>query len=230
MGAEAQIALWWVLFGGTHVAGSSVAIRTRLIGRLGPQAFQGLYSLVALATFVPLCVVYFTHKHAGAILFDPLGGAHLAAQALMLVALLVLGQALATPNPMSGQAELKGGFSGRARGVQRVTRHPQNLAFALFGLAHCIALPYVGDWLFFGGFVVYGVLSAWHQDRRTLAARGAEVREFQAETSLVPFVAITSGRQRLALGEYSRVALVASLVVFIALRLLHPSILGGFEG
>ena len=115
-------------------------------------------------------------------------------------------------------------------GIQRVTRHPLNLAFALIAAAHMLSNPFVGDWIFFGGFLVYGLLSAIHQDRRTLASGGEEVARFQSETSLVPFAAIFSGKQRLGLDEYRPIALVASLVVCGAIWYFHPSIFGGYGG
>jgi uncharacterized membrane protein len=225
---ESVILLWWLLFGVTHITGSSLAVRCCLIRRLGLAGFKALYSVVALATFIPLCHVFFKNKHAGPVLFVPDSGLKLATQVLMLMALIVLGQSLATPSPMTTVAEMTGTFRARARGIQRVTRHPQNFAFALFGFAHMLSNSFVGDWLFFGGFLVYGMLSALHQDRRTLSSGRKEVREFQAETSVVPLAAILVGKQRLALREYNGIALVISIMCFVVLRSFHSWLFGGF--
>ncbi len=222
------ILLWWFLFAGTHMIGSTEPVRRFLIRNIGMLGFKGLYSLVALATFAPLCYVYFSHKHAGPLLFTALYGHRLAAQALMLLALVVLAQSLVTPSPLTTLSELTGSFNDRARGIQRVTRHPQNFGFAIFGFAHVLANPYAGDCLFFGGFVVYGVLSAMHQDKRTLATGREEIKQFQSDTSFVPLAAILTGKQRPALAEYSFPALAASLIIFIILRLLHGRVFGGF--
>ena len=228
MGTESEILLWWILFAGTHIIGSSVPVRTRLILALGLRGFKGFYTLVALATFIPLTYVYFTNKHAGTALFVPGGGMRLVAQGLMLLAFVALAQGVATPSPLSTQAEMTGAVPDRARGIQRITRHPQNLGFSLFGLAHCLANPNVADWLFFGGFVVYALVSAVHQDRRVRAVGPAAARQFQEQTSLVPFGAIVSGRQRLALREFSQTALWASVLLFIVVRIFHGRIFGGF--
>jgi uncharacterized membrane protein len=228
MGAEAQLLLWWILFGGTHVLGSSVPVRTFLIGKIGTQPFKGLYSLVSFATFIPLCYVYFTHKHAGAALLDNLPGAFWITQVLMLLSLVVLVQGYTTPNPLSTQAEMTGAYGAGPRGIQRVTRHTQNLAFFLFGLAHCISLPFAGDWIFFGGFVVFTLASSVHQDRRTRATGPDEARRFLDQTSAIPFAAILSGRQKLVLSEFSLIGLVISLVLFFALRYFHGVLFGGF--
>jgi uncharacterized membrane protein len=228
VGDEVKILIWWVLFAGTHIIGSSVPLRTFLIGRLTLAGFKALYSLVAFATFIPLCVVYANAKHAGALMFRVGPNWHLITQALMLLALIVLVQGQLAPNPMTSAAEMRGRFSSSARGIQRITRHPQNAAFILFGLAHCLINPYVGDWIFFGGFVVYGVISAPHQDRRVRATGPDEARTFLAETSFMPFAATLSGRQRLAPREFSIVGLVVSVVVFLILRQFHGQLFGGF--
>ena len=99
----------------------------------------------------------------------------------MLGAFIVLLQGLVTTNPMTTMAELSSRPVNTARGIQRITRHPQNFAFGLFGLAHLLTNPYVGDWIFFGGFVIYGVISAVHQDRRLRAMGSSQVKQFLEE-------------------------------------------------
>ena len=146
------------------------------------------------------------------LLYKPGYALQLATQLLMLLAFIVLGQSMATTSPMTTLAEMTDRFRGQARGIQRLTRHPQNFAFALFGFSHLLSNPYVGDWIFFGGFIVYGLLSALHQDRRTLATGPIEVRQFQANTSVIPFRAILEGKQRLAVDEYNALALVLAIL------------------
>lgn len=229
MATEVKILLWWLAFGGTHILGSSRSVRGRLIRVPGMLPFKGLYSLVALGTFIPLVLVYFGDRHAGAMLFDPPGGLMHLTELLMIVALMLLGQGLAAPGPMSTAADMSGSHDQGVRGILRVTRHPQNVAFGLFGLAHCLVNPTVGDWLFFGGFTVFAVVSSIHQDRRTRAMGPESVRRFQDQTSLLPFWAIIRGKQRFVWSELSWIALVLSLIVAVLLRLYHGRIFGGFQ-
>ena len=230
MRSEAVILFWWLMFGASHIIGSSVPVRNFFISRIRTLGFKIIYSLVALATFVPLCYVYFNNRHAGYLFYNPGYSVKLLAHFIMLAAIIVLLQALVTANPMTTMAELSGRPVASAQGIQRITRHPQNFAFGLFGLAHLLATPYVGDWIFFGGFIVYGILSSLHQDRRMLAAGSDTVKQFMADTSAVPFAAIIKGKQRLAPGEYYPPALAAAVVLFILLRLVHPMLIGGFGG
>ena len=228
MKSVAVILFWWLMFGGTHIIGSSIPVRTFVIRRIGKLGFKGFYSLVGLATFVPLCYYYLGHKHAGYLLYNHGYFLQLLAQLLMLVAFIILLQVLISANPMTTKAELSGRFVNSGQGIQRITRHPQNFSFGLFGLAHLLVNPYVGDWIFFGGFIVYGIVSAMHQDQRQLATGPVEVKQFLADTSAIPFAAIVKGKQRFGLAEYYPPALVAAIVIFILLKLLHPMLFGGF--
>jgi uncharacterized membrane protein len=227
---EIMILFWWLLFGGSHVIGSTIPVRSFIMSRIGMLGFKAVYSLVALSTFVPLCYVYFINRHAGDAFYATGYAVKLLAQFLMLAAIIVLLQGLVTPNPMTTRAELAGSATSKGCGIQRITRHPQNFAFGLFGFAHLLANPYVGDWIFFGGFLLFGIGSALHQDRRYRAAGSAAVRQFLADTSAIPFIAIIKRKQRLAAGEYHPPAMAAAVLFFILLRLLHPMLFGGFGG
>jgi len=226
---ELQLFLWWVAFGGTHVLGSSVPVRTRLIRVLGLLGFKGLYSVVALATFTPLLVLYWDHRHEGALLFDPPLWTRHVTEVLMFCALQFVVHGAMTPGPATTRAELSGRFQSTARGIQRITRHPMNTGFGLFGLAHMLSNPTVGDWIFWGGWVVFAVVSALHQDRRSLASGPPQFKTYYAETSLVPFAAILAGRQHLVLGELRWRWISLATALFGVIRWIHPGLIGGFS-
>ena len=42
----ALIFFWWLMFGGTHIIGSSIAVRTFFIHYMGTLGFKCVYSLV----------------------------------------------------------------------------------------------------------------------------------------------------------------------------------------
>ncbi len=228
MSAPVVIALWWLAFGGSHVVLSSRPIRAPLVRALTLRGFKGLYSLVSFGTFVPLVAFFWGHRHAGALLFYPATWFRHVAELLMLAAFLFLVLGQATLRPGTTQAEMSGRHVAEPRGIHRVTRHPQNTAFALFGLAHLLPNPYVGDWVFFGGFVVFAVVGAWHQDLRLLSDGSPEFRSFHATTSALPFAAIVAGRQRVVFRELAPWAIGVAVVLWVALRVAHPSWIGGF--
>jgi len=61
-----EILLLWAAFTATHLGLASVRVEPRLRAKLGDGPFLGLYSLVALAIFIPLVWIYLANRHAGA--------------------------------------------------------------------------------------------------------------------------------------------------------------------
>ena len=228
MTTETELLLWWLLFGGFHLLLSSGPVRGRLIEGIGLKAFKGAYSLIALATFFGLFWTYFHGKHTGALLFDRSTAARHVVELVMLVAVLFLSMAHGSKSPATTAADMTGDRPSSPTGIHRITRHPLNTGFALFGLAHMLVNPTVGDWIFWGGFPVFSVVSAIHQDRRMLASGSPEFRSFYAQTSFLPFAAIFSGRQRMVWNELRWRGVAIGVVLYVVLRLVHPHAMGGF--
>src|SRR6185295_8665359 len=127
----AAVVMWWVAFAVTHTVLTHPPVRSALVARLGTGPFQGLFSLVAFATFVPLVWTFFHYRTSTAIPLPYLvqrPGIWWVTMVLVLVGfeLLVLG--FARPNPLALSARQGSG----AGGILRVTRHPAFMGVALF--------------------------------------------------------------------------------------------------
>ena len=228
MQAVLWLALLWVAFAGSHMVLSSARLRPRLRARLGEQGFRGVYSLVALATFVPLVLVYWTHRHAGPLLWTTLGPPEIATvlnHVIMAVALVLLASSLlpASAAPSAMQAQPEG--IARVRGITRITRHPTLVSFALFGIAHLLVNGNLADVVFFGGFPLYTWIGARHQDERMARDRPG-YRNVITNTSVIPFAAILAGRQSLVPRELPLSGIAVGLGLAIALRYFHPTLFG----
>lgn len=223
-----KLLIWWGLFGGSHLLLSSGPVRGRMIERLGLKAFKGIYTLIALVTFVGLFWVYFHDKHAGRLLLDRSLPARHVTELLMLVAVLFMSMAHGAKSPASTAADMSGVRPSTPVGIQRITRHPLNTGFALFGLSHMLVNGTVGDWIFWGGFPVFALVSAWHQDLRLLASGDPAFRTFYERTSFVPFVAVLQGRQSIVWSEVRWRGVAVGVVLYVVLRAVHPRLMGGF--
>jgi uncharacterized membrane protein len=223
MAEAAAILGLWVLFGATHMGLSSQGLRPRLVAALGARGFLLLYSLVALALFVPLVWLYFASKHAGPPLWY-LGASFwvrwLVHAGMGAAFVLTLG-GLLTPSPAS-----LGGGRAEVRGVLRLTRHPVFMGVGLFGLLHLLAARInAAELAFFAGFPVFALLGCRHQDRRKLAAagEGESFARFCAATPFLPFAG--PGRWR-ALREMP-LAIALGIAAALLVRLyVHPRWLG----
>jgi uncharacterized membrane protein len=210
----------WALFLGTHMGLSSRSMRPKLVERLGSQGYLGLYSIVALAVFVPLVWIYSGHKHAGAYLWY---GSTLVWMRPVVYAGMVLAFTLAVGGNLNPSPASIAPGSGEIRGVLRVTRHPLFMGVALFGLLHlCVARVNSAELAFFGGLPIVAWIGCWHQDRRKLASEGESFRRFYEQTSFFPFGA--GGIRGLI---EPPIALGIGLVSTIVFRLFHPALFGG---
>jgi uncharacterized membrane protein len=198
-------------------------LREGLVRVLGGEwRFRGVYTLVSFLTFFPLIFIWWFHRGLGPVLWElPPRLERAIALPLMLLAVVLFVMMLATPSP----ASMRPG-STVARGILSVTRHPMNMAFACFGLTHVATNGFLGDVFFFGQFAVLGLLGAFHQDARLARDRGEQFREFMASTSVLPFVAILQGRNRVAADRRTLTMFLIAVAVFVALVAAHGRLFG----
>ena len=226
MGAVGLIALWAALFLAGHFILSSETVRARIAAAVGEQPFRGIYSLVALATFIPMVVAFGYHKHAGPMLWYLRGVAPLRwlVWLMMLLALIMWVASLITPNP----GALGAPDNLTPRGILKFTRHPGFVAFAIFGFAHMLMNGWAGDLIFFGTFPALGIFGGLHQDRRKLRSMGERYRRFVEQTSFMPGAALLSGRQHCHPTEdLPLLAIVIGTMLTAVLVAIHPWAFGG---
>ena len=175
---------------------------------------------------MPLVWSFWTHKHAGPRLWVTLGPpavAHLLNYALMGLALALFVAALVPGASAPSAMQARG--PATVRGVVRITRHPMFAAFGLFGIAHLLVNGSLAAVLFFAGFPVFAWIGARHQDARKTRDRPG-YRDLAAVTSIVPFGAIATGKQRLVVAELPLAGLAAGLVLTVVLRAYHGALFG----
>lgn len=212
------IVVFWLLFGASHIGLSSLHWRPRLVAALGERGYQGVFSLVALATFIPLVSLYMRNRHEGPSLWVlPIDEVGLwVIYVLQAVAWTLVVGGLALPSAASLGQSTSGAIS--VRGLHRVTRHALFMGTALFGALHLPVMGFASDVAFWAGFPVFAVVGCWHQDRRKLATEGEAFRAWFAETSFFPLASTRSWR---GLGQIPLWLPVAGALVATGLRWLH---------
>jgi uncharacterized membrane protein len=215
------IVFWAFAFGASHLGLSSLRVRPRLVAALGETGYLGLYSVVALVTFVPMVRAWLGGIHGGTMLWNlrAIPAVHLA---MLLVSWLSFTMALAAlvqPSP----ASIGPRATTRARGLTRITRHPLFMNVGIWALAHVVLNGFVNDVLFFGGVFLVGLAGCLHQDARKRVT-DPDLAGFFAETSLVPFAAIAAGRGRLEVSELPWLAMAVTGALSAALWRYHGAL------
>jgi uncharacterized membrane protein len=222
MPTSTAIVVWTLAFAATHMGLSSLTIRPRLVAAVGELPFLGIYSVLAFATFVPLVMVWLGGIHGGPLLWN-LREVPVVHAAVLLVAWLSFTMALASlvqPSPASVGPRT----TTRSRGLTRITRHPLFMNIGIWGLSHVIINGWLNDVLFFGGIFLVGLIGCMHQDMRKRVTEKGTLDEFYSETSLLPFVAIATGRNRLVIAELPWVGIAIGGLVSWAIYHYHAQL------
>ena len=212
-----------IVFIGIHIL-SSTPLRAAIVGRLGEGPFQGIFSLLSLASFAWMLWAH----HAAP--YDPLWSPPLWARWIALVlmapAIFFLVTALSGRNPsLAGrEGELKA--ANPATGVLTITRHPLFWGFTLFAVAHLITNgDRASTWLF-GAIGLLALAGMPLQDRKKEDLIGADWGPFALRTSAVPFLAVLQGRTKLDWAGIGWLRLGAAVVLYALLLAAHQTVFG----
>ena len=118
------------------------------------------------------------------------------------------------------------GLGEEPRGIQRVTRHPMLMSFAIWALVHVIGNGDAAALVFFGAFLVTAAAGMPSIDAKLARRHGEAWAGFAAKTSILPFGAILAGRNRLVLSEIGWMPPVVGLILWAALLHFHRAVFG----
>jgi len=207
----ASLVLASAAFVGLHFL-LSHPLRGPLVRRLGPAAFQGVYSLIALATFGWMIWSYRALGDQ-----SPLWAA---GDALWLVASLLMwfGSILFVgsfaKNPALPGARLERG--ARPHGVFRITRHPMMWGFGLWALVHLAVVATPKALVFDGAILLLALGGSVGQDAKKRKLMGERFHEWSAQTAFIPF---TRG-----VASPGAVALIGGTLLFFLATWAHGAI------
>jgi len=143
--------------------------------------------------------------------------------AILMLPAFVLFMASHKRNPTAVGAK---GLGEEVRGIQRVTRHPMLWSFAIWAFCHLLANGDVASLLFFGAFLATALAGMPSIDAKLARRMPMAWPGFAAQTSIIPFGAILSGRNRPVLAEIGWMPPVVGLVLWAALLHFHRHIFG----
>jgi uncharacterized membrane protein len=199
-----------------------------IISAIGEGAYMGLYSLVGLGALIWLGVAFSVARGGpgDAVYWAGNGVTRTVQLVIQFLAFMLAVPGLMTRNPTSiGQARTAED-ADTITGMLRISRHPFLWGVVIWALGHILVNGDAACLVFFGTFLVLGLVGPVSIDAKRQRALGPTWNEFANKTSSVPFGAIASGRQTLNVGEIGFVRLAAGPIVFLLVLGAHSHIFG----
>lgn len=217
-----QLVAATAVFLAIHIIPSSV-LRQALVKRLGEGGYAVLFSALSLAALLWM-VMAFNAAPSGPVLWMNHGPLQYLTLVLVLFAIMlgVGGLIGRSPTAVGGKVPRDG---DPATGYLRITRHPFLASVTIWAIAHLIVRGDLRAIVFFGGLGLLAAAGTLLIDRKTRLSDGGWLR-FAEVTSIVPFLAILQGRNRLSLREIGIWRPVLGFVVFMAILHGHVFLMG----
>jgi len=220
---------WWeitlssITFFVLHVGIAGSPLRQVMVDRLAERGFQIIFSVLSVLALIWMITAWrgapdMDLWHVPAFQWLPV--------LLMPFACILNVCAYSSPNPtaIGGGKFLK--EENPAKGIFRITRHPLMAAIAIFAICHILVSGNLSSLIFFGSLLLTSLLGPSSIDRK-LQARNAETFERLASvTSIIPFVAVLQGRNRISLGEIGIMRLGGGLLLYAAFIWGHEYLSG----
>ena len=172
-------------FVGSHFA-LSHPLRAALVKRLGAGGFQGVYSLVALATFSWMVFAFGQVPPQPVLPWDGTAAPLWIIVTLLMLAASVLLVGSFVGNPALPQPNAKALAVHHPKGVFKVTRHPMMWSFALWSIAHVLVSPSVRVIILSGAVAFLALVGAHMQDGKKAVLMGESWAIWRHRTSYGP--------------------------------------------
>ena len=218
-----ELMLASALFLGGHVTLSVESLRGPLRAKLGAVAFQGLYSVIAVAALVWMIFAYIAAPELR-LWQAPIAVRHLPLS-LMLLIFIAVAASFTPANPASIWAP-RPSLEDGPRGAFRITRHPLMWATGLWALLHLATTGSARGLVFFGALAVLALLGPLLIERRKARELGDQWTAYCAASSYIPCAAALSGRARIHWREIGWLPVIIGAVLYVALLIAHEPLIG----
>lgn len=213
--------LWFALaaFVGTHFL-MSHPLRKPMVSALGDKGFQGVYSLVSIATFVWVILAFRAVPPA-----SPAFVANdliwwIATVSMLIGSILFAGSLMGNPAlPQPGADKLA---EAPARGVFAITRHPMMWGFAFWAMTHALASPTPRVFALTAAMAFLALGGSLGQDKKKAALMGEAWQGWVSRTAFMPFGGQLSGRIRWATAWPGRTTVLLGTLLWLGASWAHP--------
>ncbi|PZD73558.1 hypothetical protein C1752_02147 [Acaryochloris thomasi RCC1774] len=203
------------------------ALRMWAEKQIGARGYRVIFALTSISLALVLITYFLNHRYDGVQLWhaQSVPGVKPFVWTLSVISFLFLYPA--TFNLLEIAAIQKPQVHLFETGIIRITRHPQMVGQVIWCIAHALWIGSTFTLATCFGLVGYHLFAVWHGDRRLAKRYGSAFEAAKARTSIVPFLAIWQGRQRLALQEFFRPSYLGVAFFVGLIWWAHPAMMSG---
>ena len=216
-----------VLFAIIHSGGA--ALRTRAESVVGARLWRLIFALVSIPSAGILVIYFVVHRYDGIRLWNLQGTPGIFQIVWFVTAVSFLFLYPATYNLLEIPALAKPEVRIYEQGIIRITRHPQAIGQILWCLAHGLWIGTSFMMVTCFGLIGHHLFAVWHGDRRLKLKFGDDFEQLKTNTSVIPFLAVIDGRQKLDLKEFLRPSQLGILIAVALFWWAHRFISFGSE-
>ena len=191
-----------ITFAVIHSGGA--AIRSKVEGFIGARAWRLIFALLSIPSAILLITYFLAHRYDGLRLWNLQGEPGMIPFVWIASAISFLFLYPATYNLLEIPALSKPSVRLYGEGIIRISRHPQAIGQIIWCIAHCLWIGSSFMVVTCFGLIGHHLFAVWHGDRRLQKKFGEQFMEIKKNTSVIPFVAVIDGRQKLKLKEFLR--------------------------
>ena len=226
---QSSMVMLLLLFFFAVIHSGGAALRTKAETLIGARAWRLIFASASIPSAVVVIGYFLAHRYDGVRLWNIQGQPGVIPFVFILTAISFLFLYPATYNLLEIPAILEPKVRLYATGIIRISRHPQAIGQILWCVSHGI---WIGtSFMVFTsiGLIAHHLFAIWHGDQRSKARFGEAFLELQSQTSVLPFVAVLDGRQKLTLKEFIRPSQLGILIAIAFLWWAHQFIFLGSQ-
>ncbi len=187
-----------------HSGGASIRNRAEEI--IGARAWRLVFAFASIPSAGILIGYFLAHRYDGIRIWNLQGVPGLIPLIWILSAISFLFLYPATYNLLEIPAVLKPEVRLYAKGIIRISRHPQAIGQIIWCFSHALWIGSSFMLVTCVGLIGHHMFAIWHGDRRLKAKFGNKFEELRRNTSVIPFLAVIDRRQKLIWQELMRPA------------------------
>ena len=216
-----------ICFAVIHSGGA--AIRSKAEQIIGPRAWRVIFAMASIPSAVVLVGYFLAHRYDGIRLWNVQGMPGVIPLVWILTAISFVFLYPATYNLLEIPAVVKPQVRIYGDGIIRISRHPQAVGQIIWCFAHGLWIGTSFTLVTCLGLIGHHLFAIWHGDRRLRAKFGPQFEELRKNTSVIPFIAVLDGRQKLDIKEFLRPSQLGICIAIGFLWWSHRFISSGSE-